>query len=99
MCTDCNNYIPIELYEKEIIRAEKRFMHMTIIVIVLILSLVVCNVSWLIYSSQYEYETYYVASDEGNATYIDGQIGGVRINANDYYRQEEEKEEKEEVTP
>lgn len=97
MCTDCNNYIPIELYEKELIRAEKRLLHMTIIIIVLIISLVVCNVSWLIYSSMYDYETYYVASGVGDATYIDGEIGGVKISGNDYYRPK--KEEKEEVTP
>ena len=61
----------------------------TVIIIALIIALVVMNIAWIVAWCQYDYVSYEITSDDGNANYIggDGDImdsaGGDITNGND----------------
>ena len=71
-------------YESSMSRMERQIKRLWIALIIAIIATVATNIGWLIYISQYDYESYEVSADnDGVANYIgnDGDIynGGERF--------------------
>ena len=83
-CEDCKSNIPYIVYESELVRAEKRFTKLWVLIILLILMLVGTNTGWLIYESQFENKsiTYEATTDIGGTAVVNGGEGDVTINGN-----------------
>lgn len=67
----------VRAYETTAARDEQKYKRLWIVLIITIILLAATNVTWLIYMSQYDFESYEVAADnDGVANYIgnDGDI-------------------------
>lgn len=71
--------IPFIVYEATIARMERHIKRLWIALIIAVVSIVLCNVSWLIYINQYDFEDYEYTQD-GTGVNIIGDSNGV-----DYY--------------
>lgn len=71
--------IPFIVHEAEMSRAERHIKRLWIALIIAVVSIVLCNVSWLIYINQYDFEDYEYTQD-GTGVNIIGDSNGV-----DYY--------------
>lgn len=72
-----NQSISYIAHESAMARAERHIKRLWIALIVAIVMIAVTNVAWLIYISQYDFESYEISTDGGgNANYIgnDGDI-------------------------
>ena len=58
--------IPFIVYEATIARMERHIKRLWIALIIAVVSIVLCNVSWLIYINQYDFEDYEYTQDGGN---------------------------------
>lgn len=69
--------VPFIVHEAEMSRADRYIRRLWIALIIAILLIAVSNIAWLIYISQYDFESYEVEADnDGIANYIgnDGDI-------------------------
>lgn len=69
--------IIVRAYETAAARDERKYKRLWIVLIITIILLAATNVAWLVYISQYDFESYEVAADnDGVANYIgnDGDI-------------------------
>ena len=69
--------VPFIVHEAEMSRADRYIRELWIALIIAILLITVSNIAWLIYISQYDFESYEVEADnDGIANYIgnDGDI-------------------------
>ena len=71
--------IPFIVHEAEVLRFERHIKRLWIALIIAVVSIVLCNVSWLIYINQYDFEDYEYTQD-GTGVNIIGDSNGV-----DYY--------------
>lgn len=71
--------IPFIVYEATMARMERHIKRLWIALIIAVVSIVLCNVSWLIYINQYDFEDYEYTQD-GTGVNIIGDSNGV-----DYY--------------
>lgn len=71
--------IPFIVYEATMSRTERHIKRLWIALIIAIISIVLCNVSWLLYINQYDFEDYEYTQD-GTGVNIIGDSNGV-----DYY--------------
>lgn len=71
--------IPFIVHEAEVSRFERHIKRLWIALIIAVVSIVLCNVSWLIYINQYDFEDYEYTQD-GTGVNIIGDSNGV-----DYY--------------
>ena len=72
-----NQSISYIAHESAMSRAERHIKRLWIALIIAVLAIVATNISWLIYISQYDFESYELSADNGgNANYIgnDGDI-------------------------
>lgn len=72
-----NQSISYIVHESAMARAERHIKRLWIALIIAVLAIVATNISWLIYISQYDFESYELSADNGgNANYIgnDGDI-------------------------
>ena len=67
------------MHEAEVSRFERHIKRLWIALIIAVVSIVLCNVSWLIYINQYDFEDYEYTQD-GTGVNIIGDSNGV-----DYY--------------
>lgn len=69
--------IPYIVHEAEMTRSERHIKRLWIALIIAILIICASNIAWLIYISQYDFESYDLSTEGGgNANYI-GQDGGI----------------------
>lgn len=80
--------IPFIVYEATMARMERHIKRLWIALIIAIISIVLCNVSWLLYINQYDFEDYEYTQD-GTGVNIIGDSNGVG-----YYGAEVDSEEK-----
>lgn len=80
--------IPFIVYEATIARMERHIKRLWIALIIAVVSIVLCNVSWLLYINQYNFEDYEYTQD-GTGVNIIGDSNGV-----DYYGTEADGQEK-----
>lgn len=69
--------VPFIVHEAAMARAERHIKRLWIALIIAVLAIVATNISWLIYISRYDFESYELSADNGgNANYIgnDGDI-------------------------
>lgn len=70
--------VPYVVYEGAMARAERHAKRLFIALICSVIALVGCNVAWLVYESQFNYDAYSVdlSAETGNANFIgnDGTI-------------------------
>ena len=71
--------IPFIVYEATMTRMERHIKRLWIALIIAVVSIILCNVSWLIYINQYDFEDYEYTQD-GTGVNIIGDSNGV-----DYY--------------
>jgi len=83
-----NLNVPYIVYESEMSRAERHIKRLWIALIIAVISIVLCNVSWLLYINQYDFEDYEYTQD-GMGVNIIGNSNGV-----DYYEPEVDSKEK-----
>jgi hypothetical protein len=67
--------VPYIVYENEMFRHERTVKRLLIVLCIACLMIVFTNTAWLYVFSQYDYETYEVSSEEGNANYVGGNSG------------------------
>lgn len=76
------------LYEASMSRMERQIKRLWIALIITVIAIAVTNIGWLIYISQYDYESYEVSADnDGVANYI-GNDGDI-YNGGESFSQEE----------
>lgn len=69
--------IPYIVHEAEMTRSERHIKRLWIALIIAILIICASNIAWLIYISQYDFESYDLSTEGGgNANYI-GQDGDI----------------------
>ena len=68
--------IPFIVYEATMSRTERHIKKLWIALIIAIISIVLCNVSWLLYINQYDFEDYEYTQD-GTGVNIIGDSNGV----------------------
>lgn len=68
--------IPFIVYEATMARMERHIKKLWIALIIAIISIVLCNVSWLLYINQYDFEDYEYTQD-GTGVNIIGDSNGV----------------------
>jgi hypothetical protein len=69
--------VPYIVFEGEMARAERYIKRLWIALIIAIICVLASNVAWLLYISQYDFESYeVVAEGDGHANYI-GQDGDI----------------------
>lgn len=72
-----NENVPYIVYEAEMTRSERQIKRLWIALIVAIALIFASNVVWLIYTNQYDFESYDLSTEGGgNANYI-GQDGDI----------------------
>ena len=64
--------VPYIVYENEMFRHERTVKRLLIVLCIACIMIVVTNSMWLYVFSQYDFETYEVSSEDGNANYIGG---------------------------
>lgn len=69
-----NLSVPYIVHEAELARSERRDRRQWIVIIVLIFALIVSNIGWLIYESQFE--TYYYEQDGEGINNVNGGTQG-----------------------
>lgn len=79
------------VFEGELARAERHIKRLWIALIVAIIALIVCNIGYLWYLNQYDFESYeIIAEGDGHANYI-GQDGDIYNGKSDGAQAEKEK--------
>lgn len=69
--------VPYIVYESAQVRAERTIKRLTVALIISIFLIFVSHAAWLVFVSQYEFESYDLSTDGGgNASYI-GQGGDI----------------------
>ena len=69
--------VPYIVYESAQVRAERTIKRLTVALIISIFLIFVSHAAWLVFVSQYEFESYDLSTDGGgNASYI-GQDGDI----------------------
>ena len=72
-----NTSVPFIVHESAMARAERHIKRLWTALIIAIVAIAVTNIAWLIYISQYDFESYEISTENGgNANYIgnDGDI-------------------------
>lgn len=64
--------VPYIVYENEMYRHERTVKRLLIVLAIACFMIVFTNTAWLYVFSQYDFETYEVSSEEGNANYVGG---------------------------
>lgn len=64
--------VPYIVYENEMFRHERTVKRLLIVLAIACFMIVFTNTAWLYVFSQYDFETYEVSSEEGNANYVGG---------------------------
>ena len=84
--------IIVRAYETAAARDERKYKRLWIVLIITIILLAATNVAWLVYISQYDFESYEVAADnDGVANYI-GNDGDIYNGSESFSTKEETKE-------
>lgn len=74
---DSNADVPYIIYENSLARAERQIKRLWIVLVIAIIAIVACNVVWMWYINQYDFESYTISTDGGgDANYI-GQDGDI----------------------
>lgn len=72
-----NENVPYIVYEAEMTRSERQIKRLWIALIIAIALIFASNAAWLMYVSQYDFESYDLSTENGgNANYI-GQDGDI----------------------
>ena len=79
-------------YETAAARDERKYKRLWIVLIITIILLVATNVTWLVYISQYDFESYDYAQD-GTGVNIIGDRNGVSYNGTEVENKEKDVEE------
>lgn len=69
--------VPYVVYEHETYRHERIVKSLIIALVISCFLTAFTNMAWLYVFSQYDFETYEVTSDEGNANYVGGNSGDI----------------------
>ena len=82
----------VRAYETTAARDERKYRRLWIVLIITIILLVATNVTWLVYISQYDFESYDYAQD-GAGVNIIGDRNGVSYNGTEVENKEKDVEE------
>ena len=82
----------VRAYEATVARDERKYKRLWIVLIITIILLVATNVTWLVYISQYDFESYDYAQD-GAGVNIIGDRNGVSYNGTEVENKEKDVEE------
>lgn len=82
----------VRAYETTAARDERKYKRLWIVLIITIILLVATNVTWLVYISQYDFESYDYAQD-GAGVNIIGDRNGVSYNGTEVENKEKDVEE------
>lgn len=82
----------VRAYETTAARDERKYRRLWIVLIITIILLVATNVTWLVYISQYDFESYDYAQD-GTGVNIIGDSNGVSYNGTEAENKEKNVEE------